>query len=82
MSELTSYALSHQEFLYGVVSGYALSHVPQLVGFLFHQAIRVPIIRQAILANPERSKQIIAEIEKELEKEIDIEAAKPQGEPK
>ena len=81
MSELTSYIVSNPGFLYGVAVGWALANIPKIVCFVFHQAIRVPFLRSAILSDPARSKAIIAQIQAELDKDIDQEAA-AQAQPK
>lgn len=71
---VVSYAVSHQDLITGFVVGYALGHVPQVIAFLFHQAMRVPFLRAAILSDPARTKKLIDDIHDELDKDIDAEA--------
>jgi len=72
---LLNYAVSHQQFFVGAATGYALAHIPDATLFAFHQAMRVPWFRAAILSNPEQAKKVLRQIESELEKDIDAEAA-------
>jgi len=74
---LVGYVVSHQQYFLGIATGYAVAHIPEATLFAFHQAMRVPWFRAAVLANPEKSKAILKQIESELEKDIDAEAAKP-----
>lgn len=78
MELLVSWATSHQQFVEGLAMGWALNHVPLVAGWAFHQALKWPWLRAAILKNPEQAKAIIDQVSKELEKDID-EEAKPDA---
>lgn len=69
-----NFALAHKDYLYGVASGYALTHVPQATAFAFHQAMRIPLLRELVLKNPDESKKVLDDIATELKKDIDAEA--------
>lgn len=67
-------AVSHQEYLLGIASGYTLAHIPEATIFAFHLAMKIPWFRTAVISKPERSKAIIDAISGELKKDIDEEA--------
>lgn len=70
-----NFAVAHREYLAGLASGYAIAHIPEAVLFLFHIAMRVPWLRAAVVANPTQAKAVVDAIAKELDKDIDSEAA-------
>ena len=79
-----SFVLNHREYFEGLATGYAVCHIPQVVCFAFHTAMKVPWLRAAVIANPAQAKAIIAQIKDELDKDIDAEvgAPKPVEKPK
>lgn len=71
---LMNFVIAHKDYFLGLATGYALEHVPQAVAFLFHQAMRWPWLRGAILKDPARAKALVDSIRDELDKDIDAEA--------
>lgn len=76
-----SWVLGHQQFFIGAATGYAIAHIPEAVYFAFHQAMKIPWLRVAVVKNPEQAKNILRLIESELEKDIDAEAVTKPAEP-
>jgi hypothetical protein len=72
---IVNWLLAHKGFLEGLAVGYATGHVPQIVGYLFHYAMMIPWLRSAVVSDPAKAKALVAQIEQELEKDIDAEAA-------
>lgn len=74
---VVNFALAHREYFYGMATAYAISHIPQAVAFAFHMAMKWPLLRAAVVANPAQAKAIVDAIRDELDKDIDAEAAAP-----
>ena len=72
-----NFALAHKDYAIGVASCYAFTHIPEAVAFLFHLAMKWPLFRAAVVADPAKAKAIIDAIAKELEKDIDDEVLAP-----
>ena len=72
---IVSLVLSHQQLIEGAVIGFAFGHVPQIVAFAFHQAMRIPMLRAAVLKDPAKAKALVDSIQQELDKDIDAESA-------
>lgn len=77
-----NFALAHKDYFLGLATVYAISHIPQMVFYVFHLAMKIPWLRSAIVANPKQAKAIVDAIRDELDKDIDDEATsavpKPQ----
>lgn len=52
-------------------AGFVFAHLPWILGGAFSLALKIPFVRSAILSNPERSKEMIDSIAKELDQDID-----------
>ena len=72
---ILNFALAHREYFLGLACGYAVAHIPEAVAFVFHQAMRIPWLRAAVVANPAKAKALIDAIQTELDKDIDAESA-------
>lgn len=77
-----NFVIAHQEYFIGVASGVAIAHIPQIVCYGFHLAMKVPWLRSAVVSNPKQAKAIVDAIAQELDKDIDEEAAAPAAPPK
>lgn len=58
-------------FMVGSAMGYAANNIPAMVTMSFKMAMKFPLFRAAIIANPKRAKEIIDQIETELDRNID-----------
>lgn len=72
---IISFLFNHQDYFLGLATGYALSHIPQMISGIFNAAMKVPMIRNYVLAHPEELKKAIDEVEQALDREIDEEVA-------
>lgn len=81
MSELTAYLLNHQQLAYGLIGGFTLGHIDDLVAYLFHALMMIGPVRAWIVANPTKAKQIVDKIQADLDGLIDKEAEKPSQTP-
>lgn len=59
--------------LYGVLAGFALGHLDDIVAYVFHALMMVPPVRAWVVSNPTKAKQIVDAIAKDLEQDIDQE---------
>jgi hypothetical protein len=78
MSEGMNYLLTHQQVLYGLLGGFALGHLDDLVAYLFHALMMIGPVRSWVVANPSKAKQIVDKIQADLDADIDKEAAQPK----
>lgn len=62
-------------FALGTATGYVTNNIPKITTLVFKAAMKLPPFKAAILANPKRAKEIIDEIETELDKDIDAAVA-------
>jgi hypothetical protein len=69
---------SHQQLLQGVVLGWVASHPALLMRWAWQAAVKVPILRQALLSNPASTKAFAAALLAEFNKDVDEEVAKEQ----
>lgn len=69
-------------FALGTATGYVTNNVPKLTTIAFKAAMKLPPFKAAILANPKRAKEIIDEIETELDKDIDAAVKENEAEVK
>lgn len=79
---IINFAIAHKDYFFGLATGYAISHIPQMVCYVFHLAMKIPWLRSAVIQNPKQAKAIVDAIRDELDKDIDDEVAsavpKPQ----
>lgn len=80
-SLVLSWVNAHQQLVAGFALGIAMSHLPQLVGKLFMLAMRIPWLKNDIHDNPQRYKDAIDAVRKELVKDIEDTAAGPDPDP-
>lgn len=73
---IINWAMNHQQYFIGLATGYALAHIPAMVLYAFQLAMKIPWLRAQVVANPKQAKEIVDAIAKELDKDIDEEAAK------
>lgn len=73
MSELLSYAVNHQELVYGFVAGWLLRNPAQVVRIVFNALVKIPGVHDFVVKNAPTIKAWVKEGEAELEKEIDEE---------
>lgn len=71
MNELTSYALSHQEFVYGIVVGWAATHPRIIVRFLFNSAMKIPFVDSLVKKHGPELRAWVKEGSDELIEDID-----------
>lgn len=72
---IVGFLVSHHQLIEGAVIGFAFAHVPQVVAFAFHQAMRIPMLRAAVVKDPAKAKALVDSIAAEVDKNIDAEAA-------
>jgi hypothetical protein len=75
---LIKLAADHSQFLYGLLGGFAMGHLDDLVAYGFHALMMIPTVRAWIVANPVKAKQIVDAIAKDLDQDIDN-AATPKA---
>lgn len=75
---LIGWLVNHRQLFEGMAIGYATAHIPAMTSYAFFTLMRIPIIKNWIIANPEKARTMVDAIAKELDKDIDQEANAPK----
>lgn len=70
---------AHQQWVEGVVVGWAVSHPAMLMRWAWNLAIKVPGLRQALLSNPEGTKAFAHALLEQFNREVDEEVAEEKA---